>query len=155
MNRQKLVHEDARSTTQKCLEIAEQMPLPVDQSETSRFVQEELLWTSKLVEDAAKESGLPTKSVLATQNQAPRRLANSNYLEQAFSVQLADLPLDQLARLLTSLDSDEARFAIKQLEISMPDTTSASNANSAGDEVWKCRNLTLSYFLISRKPSSK
>jgi hypothetical protein len=137
----------AVSTTERCAVLAAEMPALSDAAREKGYVHAEALWLpQKLMEDAGERASLPPKKVQTTRDQATRRVADTVYLEQDLTVQLGDLTMPEVIRFLLEVDSADSKFVIKRLELDKSDQRGQEDAS----ERWTPRNLTLSYYIISR-----
>jgi hypothetical protein len=146
----RLLAEQARTATQRCAELAGEMPESLNSAQKKGYVHTEVLWLpQKLMEEAGQRAGLPLKSIQTTSDSAGVRVKGTDYLEQEIAVRLEDLTLAELIRFLLEVDSPDAKFVFKKLEL----VKSASRGDDNASERWTPRNLILSYYIVS--PNSK
>jgi len=97
------------------------------------------------VESSAKNLGIVGDNLESISPEAPVRVADSAYLEQATTVQFRQVSLKQLIRLLNKLANDGSGLRIKSLRLTTP--PSAKDA-----DVWSVE-LTISYLFYSPLPT--
>jgi hypothetical protein len=83
------------------------------------------------VQLSAQSLGIDSHNIASIAPDSPARLADSPYLEQATTVQLREVTLPQLVKLLCNLSGNRSGLRIKALHLSIPPQQAAGNIWSA------------------------
>lgn len=137
----------AERTLAECRQLATEIRALDDGPAKAELAQRPVEELTQLVETWAKQVGIEADNLLRVEPHAPRRVGDTDYLEQGAKVELRDVSLLQLAQFADCVASAEDQLRVTDLRLTAPRQESIEHS---GEETWQAELVLASLVYAPR-----
>ena len=132
-----------RQNLLQCQQVADKIRTLRHQKQRAQLKSKPTDELNRRLDAWAAEAGVEPARLVRIEPQEPRRVGDTNYLEQVTELELTGVPLAQIVKLAQLAESSETGLQLTSLRMSPPRTV-------AEEELWNAE-LALTYFIYAPK----